>query len=694
MSKISNDIRQPNYIDTHKIESSGRAVIIKKTFDNIQSTHNEIIDNPQKKEELIFPKKKKILMILLSVLLLLIISAIILIIGHFKLGWFMKKNDLILVQNRELNLVGRYKEKKYATNYYDLEGLDQNKKVQNINISTDFIVGINKRTKINSIFDLSEPDYLYESFLLVLNFTEINDTNYEFLGGINVFDESKSAEDLIRINDQFFLKLIKNANNSININKTDFKENFPICKFYYFENGTIDEIYFPEGMNEFYKTAISDLIEKITPKLSKSLYQKEETRRRLKNEKGEEESLMLNYEQILENGVLKKTIIYEDKSQKVFNDKRNVTNMERNEINSKIIRTFNSSGDIISLKMEGEALFKSFSSETNNNIKNIQNKNLRIIEETEKKHLETNESYYNLGFNEFNMNVTSNMELINNEINKKIIDKLNEISNLIKFEIYKESNESLINNEGKEKELNNSDESPFESNSTKEKRNLAKKNIINYSSPYTATYRLFTTDFLGTKIGLKQYLIINEKTNLRQEYLELLYKNREYILAIVTKYHYSNLKSGYITKELINKDFGLDKYFKPFGFSIKASLKLVIDVEHGVSFDIINGEMYSKGYASFNIGVSGSFGPDFFFISFGASLTGYVVRGSSYIQGNTLLNSGSKLAKFHFHSKLNTCSVDLSFYFTINLIFWEKTYKQTYNLYKGFSSYDDTYLYG
>lgn len=59
MSKISNDIRQSNYIGTHKIESSGRAVIIKKTSDNIQSTPDEIIDNPQKKEELIFSKKKK-----------------------------------------------------------------------------------------------------------------------------------------------------------------------------------------------------------------------------------------------------------------------------------------------------------------------------------------------------------------------------------------------------------------------------------------------------------------------------------------------------------------------------------------------------------------------------------------------------------------------------------------------------------
>ena len=58
-----------------------------------------------------------------------------------------------------MNLVARYLEKKYSTNYYDLEGLDLSKRTQNNTILTDFVVGINKRTKINSIFDLSEPDY-------------------------------------------------------------------------------------------------------------------------------------------------------------------------------------------------------------------------------------------------------------------------------------------------------------------------------------------------------------------------------------------------------------------------------------------------------------------------------------------------------------------------------------------------------
>ena len=52
---------------------------------------------------------------------------------------------------------------------------------------------------------------------------------------------------------------------------------------------------------------MNDLIEKITPKLSKSLYQKETNKRRL--ESGVEENLVLNYQQIIENSVLKKTII-------------------------------------------------------------------------------------------------------------------------------------------------------------------------------------------------------------------------------------------------------------------------------------------------------------------------------------------------------------------------------------------------
>lgn len=92
--------------------------------------------------------------------------------------------------------------------------------------------------------------------------------------------------------------------------------------------------------------------------------------------------------------------------------------------------------------MKGEALFKSFVPDKNNETKNKENASLRFVSETEEKNLETNESYYKLGFNEFDMNVTSNMELIHNEIDPKILKKLNVLSNLISFEKYKELNEN------------------------------------------------------------------------------------------------------------------------------------------------------------------------------------------------------------------------------------------------------------
>ena len=112
-------------------------------------------------------KKGKITLIIASVLIFLTITIAVLIIGHFKYGWFMKKNDLVIIQNREVNLVSRFVEQKKASNYYDVEGLSEDQRIKDNIVSTDFIVGINKRKKINSIFDFKENDYLYESFLLI-----------------------------------------------------------------------------------------------------------------------------------------------------------------------------------------------------------------------------------------------------------------------------------------------------------------------------------------------------------------------------------------------------------------------------------------------------------------------------------------------------------------------------------------------
>jgi len=160
-------------------------------------------------------------------------------------------------------------------------------------------------------------------------------------------------------------------------------------------------------MNEFYKSAMIDLIEKITPKLSKSLYQNKDNKRRLQNI--QKDKTKLNYEKIVKNDALEKIIIYEDKVQKDFNERKNV-------LNSKIIRTFNSSGDITSLQMKGKAIFKSPSPSKKNNLKNPEKNNLRFIEEKETKdiYFECNETQDNFGFNECSMDVTSNMELVHN----------------------------------------------------------------------------------------------------------------------------------------------------------------------------------------------------------------------------------------------------------------------------------------
>jgi hypothetical protein len=198
-----------------------------KSLNIIQIKHKkdleDLVENEPKTETQIASHKKRNLIIIIAIILgFLILAAIILIIGHFKFGWFMKKNDLVIVQNRQENLVMRYLEKKSATNYYDVEGLDDDQRNKNYIISTDFIIGINKKTKINSIFDLSEDDYLCESFLLIINLTLINETNSEYLGGLNIFDKTKSAKDLIKLNDVQMINKEKNPNIT---NKTSFMEN-------------------------------------------------------------------------------------------------------------------------------------------------------------------------------------------------------------------------------------------------------------------------------------------------------------------------------------------------------------------------------------------------------------------------------------------------------------------------------------
>ena len=382
-------------------------------------------------------------------------------------------------------------------------------------------------------------------------------------------------------------------------NKTSFKENIPFCKFYYYQNGTLVKIYYPEGMDEFYKSAMNDLIEKITPKLSKSLYQNKTDKRRLQNE--QDENVKLNYEHIVKNGTLEKIIIYEDKVQNDFQEKST-------KLNSKMIRTFNSSGDITSLEMKGEAIFKSISPKKKDDSKHNEKKNLRSVEEETKYiNFETNETYNNLGFNEFNMNVTSNMELIHNEIEPKILEKLIKISKLISFEIYKEPKEIFTHEEIKDNIYNNSEEYHTE----KEKRNLDEENIINFPRTYLIYFKLTDSYFLNKRIIIEQELYINPNTNLRKDTIRLTLGPNK-ILHELSTYQDLSGKPSYKYKYISEKYYGFDSGFNPFGFSIRVELYLLFRVSHSLDCSVKYQQMYTKGYASYDVSVGGSFGPDFF----------------------------------------------------------------------------------
>ena len=640
-----------------------------------------------------YTKKNKIIIISLIVLSFLVLASIILMIGHFWFGWFMKKNELVVEQKRETNSVVRYLENKNAYNYYDIEGLSQEQKMQNISIFTDFIIAINKIKKINKFF--SESDYLYEAFLLIINVTEANETESIYLGGLDIYDNSKSLQELIQQNNDLIFNYYSEHEQNFTLkNKTEYNESIPICKYYFYKNGTIVDIYFPKNTNEFYKSEIVDLIKKVTPKLSKSLYQNENNVRRLEN--GEKDNTILNYEQILTNGEISKTIIYENETKGDKNENNDQFNYEKRESNSRIKRIFNSSGDMISLEMEGEAFFKSGPSTKNKNIHDEKEKNLRLNEEIKGKGNATNDSYYSLGFNEFKMNVKSNIELIKNSIEPNILESLNKLTKQIIFEEYKQSNTTLEVDEGNETDVETNENFTHfnhseQFNQTNNKRILSDE--INYPRSYRKSYTAVSTSFLGLSFGYELFLFIDNTNGVRQAYSKGFLGGNEIPFPEVEKRQNSNNKRDSAAKSLSAKRYGLSINFNIFGFSIGSSFYVKFSIYHGVSFEISNGEMYSRSFSSFSIGAEGSFGPNFIIVSFKYSLRGTLASGYTYIEANTLLNYGSKITRFYFYRRLDACSLDIYFSFTINLIFWKKTYETTLNLFRLYSSSQSYYSY-
>ena len=673
-----------------EINNKNNKIEVEKNSIGSQDSQRKIKNTPEKiykKEPItkIHSKKKIIVIATVSFIGLVLITLIVLIIGHLCFGWFKNKEPLIIEKIREENLVSRYSELKSSTNYYNYEGVEEGQKIKNHLVSTDFIVGLNKKDRLDKIYDFNNIDYLYESYILILNITYSNETDSLYLGGLNIYDEVNSLEDLIEINNEFLKKYLGESNNAQN--------NIPFAKFYFYENGTLDNIYFPEGINDYYKTLVVDLIEKITPKLSKSLYEDENNKRRFENGN---EGTYLNYEEIARNGLLDKTIIYEDKIEKNTDKEKDDFTFENKKLNSKTVRTFNSTGDMTLLDMEGEVRF--ISSKVEPGQEEIKYEKVRENEEIGggENNSAANESFYNLGFNEFKLNAKSNMKLIKNGIDPKTLTNLKHLDELLKMELYQKKMSSIYsedNNESEERGINEGaqekkDTEGLQKNENNLKRNLAEK-AVNFVSSYNIPYNIINLNFLGLIIELNQNLHINSNTGLRQNNLNLNIGKLAINLNSASLYQYYNSKAKNISSELYKKEPSLSKPFDAFGFTLNLDFRVKVEVKNGIYINITNGEMYVKGYETFYLGVSADVGTNLFIVSFGVKIMGHIADGIQYIQANTISKSGQ--TGVERYKRINSCSVDLELYFSVWILFWEKRYNIIINLFKGFSSNERKY---
>ena len=244
------------------------------------------------KEKLIHNKikvNKKLIIGLVVAGLISIAFITTLLVGYFKLEWFQKKQNNVIVNTYHKGQVLLFNEAKtFFTEVKTKEGIE----TVNEKIITDFLVMINSKKKLNYF---GEIDNLYNATLVILKMS----TKDEEIGGLNLLDEKESE------------KLLNNPK----------KHENPIAKFSFYENGTLHDIYIAKDTQQFYALSLVELIENIIPRISKKIYGKKD-----------------NDIEFLVKVKKDEKIILEDHKDKEFTDKYSKIGFKGSKINKKITR--------------------------------------------------------------------------------------------------------------------------------------------------------------------------------------------------------------------------------------------------------------------------------------------------------------------------------------------------------------------
>ena len=355
-------------------------------------------------------------------LIYFIILIIAILFGYFN---FQKAQDNIILSPFHQNQVLSFNEIKNIS----IEILSKNgKEIINQTITTDFLVTINLKKKLNYFGVIN---YLYNATLIIVN---------------KSYDE--------KINQGLYLDE-ENKIKQIMTHPEDYSQS--ICKFSFYENGSLAEIYLTNDMDFYNATSMVDLIENIIPKISRKIY----------NE--------FNGDNI--------KYIYEDKKDiKILSEIQEKKDLE--EKYSKI--TFKGS-------------------QFNKNIKRRYKKNKieNIAYESEIKLFSRNEKEKDL-FDDIGLNsikVNSYINIISNKNDKYLIKAINSMLRKINFVESQKLNKNKMNEKNYESQKENNDIS------------TNKNELVNLRLSSVFKYHILTVNILGKSIEFNLLFDFNNYYN-------------------------------------------------------------------------------------------------------------------------------------------------------------------------------------
>ena len=197
-----------------------------------------LLFRPEINEKIKRKKKRKIYIV---IVLSLVIIATIFLVGHFKFNWFQKD-----IYNIDIEI----SRKEYIINYFN-----EKKTLKTI---VSFTNGIIENNELN----------IFNNFMTIqIDKKKLKNNNFLYYFILAILDGKVKIQNNLKDITSFNISNISILN--------EFKSNpdgskYPMAKFSFYENGTIDEIKLPNNMNNYYAHTIIELIDNIIPKLSRN----------------------------------------------------------------------------------------------------------------------------------------------------------------------------------------------------------------------------------------------------------------------------------------------------------------------------------------------------------------------------------------------------------------------------------------